>query len=29
MELEAGGFLSGQVIVVDHRVLEVHKPTLK
>jgi hypothetical protein len=29
IELEAGGFLSGQVIVVDHRVLEVHKPTLK
>jgi hypothetical protein len=29
MELEAGGFLSGQVVVVDHRVLEVHKPMLK
>jgi len=29
MELEAGGFLSGQVIVVDHRVIEVHKPVLK
>jgi hypothetical protein len=29
MELEAGGFLSGQVIVVDHRVIEIHKPELK
>jgi hypothetical protein len=29
LELEAGGFLSGHVITVDERVLEVHKPALK
>jgi hypothetical protein len=29
MELEAGGFLSGQVIVADQKVVEVRKPELK
>ena len=29
MELDAGGYLSGNVVVGDHRVLEIHKPALK
>jgi hypothetical protein len=29
LELEAGGFLTGRVIIADHRVLEIHKPELK
>ena len=29
LELEAGGFLSGRVVVADHRVVEIHKPELR
>jgi hypothetical protein len=29
LELEAGGFLSGHVVIVDERVLEIHKPALR
>ena len=29
LELEAGGFLSGHVVIIDERVLEIHKPALK
>jgi hypothetical protein len=29
LELEAGGFLSGRVVIADHRVLEIHRPELK
>jgi hypothetical protein len=29
LELDAGGFLSGTVVVADHRILEIHKPALK
>jgi len=29
LEIAAGGFLSGQVVLSDHRVLEVQKPALK
>jgi len=28
-ELEAGGFLSGQVVIENQRVREIHRPTLK
>jgi len=28
-EITAGGFLSGQVVLADHRVVDVQKPTLK
>ena len=29
LELEAGGFLTGTVVVVEQRVAEIHKPTLR
>jgi len=29
LELDAGGFLSGNVVLADQRVLEIHKPALK
>jgi len=29
LELDGGGFLSGQVVVASGRIVEVHKPTLK
>jgi hypothetical protein len=29
LEIDSGSFLAGQVLIADHRVVEVHKPTLK
>jgi hypothetical protein len=29
LELEAGGFLSGRVVIADRRIVEIHKPELR